>query len=308
MPNETPNRKNKLISNKTVRPIPKKWPLNLWAMGKVIGIVILLCFSFNYHFPAVTTLKEWAHDEFYYTRNSVNWSYPENRTEPSIQMWQQMTFKQHFVFYLILAPYFIFILLWFVFITRFRYKKIYINGRCEGRVIWFYGIYRRGKPYPGGHLYDLFSIANGFRHFHWDRYLLPTAGDFYKGKKVIYYVTHLVSNPTHCLKTAITDEAQISFSLFSVSITGRYCYDVKHPTNDKMNYMEWNNISPDRGKKSNMAEYINYTDEHIARNQRNVTQMILGNPAVIEDVVQSSMMIIPPDVKKEFDALEANNV
>jgi hypothetical protein len=58
---------------------------------------------------------------------------------------------------------------------------------------------------------------------------------------------------------------------------------------------------------ANMNEYIEYTDRHIARNQKNVTQMILGNPGIIEDVVQNSMMIIPLDVKAEFNALEEPN-
>jgi len=75
-----------------------------------------------------------------------------------------------------------------------------------------------------------------------------------------------------------------------------------------MNFMVWNDISPDRFMKSNLNDYIEYTDMHIARNQRNVTQMILGNPDVIEVVVQSSMMIIPPDVKKEFEALGGPDV
>lgn len=307
MPKEIQNPEPKMVS-KVVRPIPKKWRVNFWAVGKVVGIILLLGFSFHYHFPAVETLKEWVHEEYYYTHNSVNWSYPENRSEISIQMWQHMTPKQQFVFYLVLVPYFAFLLMWVVLISRFRYKKIYINGRCEGRAIWYYGIYKNGKPYPGGHFYDVFSIARGFRHFSWNDYPLLTAGDFYKGKKIIYYSSFLFSNPARCLKTAIRDETQISFSLFSVFISGRYCYDVKHPTNDRMNYLEYNNISPDRWVPSDMKKYIEYTDEHIARNQKNVTQMILGNPGIIQDVVQNSMMIIPPDVKGEFDALEGADV
>lgn len=300
MQSETPGHKTKMVTKKIIRPIAKKRPINKWAVFKVIGIIGLLAFGFYFHFPAYNTMKEWIHEEYYYTHNSVNWTYPENRSIESIQMWQHMSQKQHIVFYLVLAPYIVFIFLWFVIITRYRFKKLYVNGHAEGRAIWYYGIYRNNRPYPGGHLYDLYCIAGGFRHRCWDDFPLPSGGDFYRGKHIIYFEPSLLMNPLHCFKTAVTDNSQISWSLFSISITGRYSYNKKHPNDAFMDYLEWNNESPDRSQEPNIEIYNEYTDETTLRSQKIVTQAILGNPAIIEDVVRSSDTSMPLQDKVDF--------
>lgn len=269
----------------------KKSNINYSAIIKTIIVLLFIISATIMNFPLIRFLGDWFEGLAYYSNHNQEWIWLGEE--------KQFLFMAIPFMYLFPLPF------WYVFFRKPRRKQLIINGKVEGTVVFIRGMNLNS------HFYDLYCIfsSNPFRHRDWDDITLPISKNFYNGKIVVYYKTHWFEWPSEWKKYVIINSNKIHVSLFGVRLYGKYNKIIKHPINDSLTYIilfnkikdldDYNiGIYPD--EKIALEPFRDYHRRTLERIRRDNTEIMLGNPALAEKMLDDSMMFISEDLESEI--------
>ena len=266
---------------------PELHNLNLRSICKVAIIVIVVTGLFYVGNPGMYYMGEWTHD--------VEWYGNNNTTVGGNHVWMNMSTASKISFILFPGIFIIPLLAWFALVTRTHRKQLILNGYPEGIVMWTYGI----DPH-NSHLYDAICALKGFNHILWKDISLPISLGFYEDLKVIYYKTSFMEHPLEWHRLVIDSEKQIRITPYNVYVEGKYVEIEKHPDNLILSYIHVHDGNDYLRKDPDMNSLKIYHRDTIKRIQRDNIEVLQSNPDIAGDMIKSSMMVIPPGVKRDF--------
>lgn len=248
------------------------------ALAIVVGLLLGLAFYTGN--PIISYNAEWMETASYHMHNNSTWL--------------NMTSKQQTAF--MLFP-FLVNLPWFIPMSILgitHRKDLWINGKKEGKVMFVYGMD------TWSFLIDGYSILHGFKKVPWKDIPRPISLTRYDGMIIIYYKPRFLTLPWEWLRVRIDTEDQAILGVKSIFLKGKYHkmkMDKMIPTNT---FMHLTDKIPFKVQEPNLETFQKYHKKTIKRIQKDNNEMIQSNPQVIGPMVQSSIMVVPTELKEEF--------
>lgn len=236
---------------------------NRMAMIKFILVVVTIGWMVIFHLPIANMWVEWMEDIIRFGQDPVFYaSY-------------SFTKKMFYAVYPLL--FIVFLMLWYVFSWKQHRKNYYSDGFVQGTVMWVFN--KPGKF--RGHIYDLFSIFNGFKEIEWENINRPITGKAFDGSVVIYWRSSFFQPFTRWNKDVIIDpEKNFRESFNTIYAYGSYRTTVYHKFNPScdFNILTGESVYHPEFRKSLKA---NMDNEDLARLiTTSVQRMARANPEV----------------------------
>ncbi len=260
---------------------------NLRSIFKIVIVVAVVSGLFYAGNPVSHYMGEWTHDLAWYGNN--------NTSVGGYSTWVNLSTPTKIVFILFPGVFIVPLLAWYAFVTRTHRKRLVLNGYPEGTVMWTYNI----EP-NNSHLYDIICALKGFDRVDWDNIHLPISMGFYDGLKVIYYKTSTMESPLEWHRLVIDDEKQIRITPYNIYVDGKYTEIIKHPDNLILSYIHVHAENDYVRADPDMDTLKIYHKNTIKRIQRDNIEILQSNPDIAGEMIKSSLMVIPPGVKKDF--------
>ena len=184
---------------------------------------------------------------------------------------------------------------WYEIWFRTRRKHLVINGQHEGVVMLILGDPNKKI----GHLYDLATVLNGFKHIRAKDFPRPiTMGD-HPPNVTVYYRRSLFTSPLSWPRISTTPDL-ISYGHHTLWLEGRYRRRVRHDRRPVLDYEVLFNEVPYGVENLHLDEFVKdhrNTQENIMKDNYRMT---VSEPGTAKTLVRSSMMTIADDTKNGY--------